>query len=81
MCPRVASRHPSQELSVIDDEVGKRELMRVEQEWCDDEGHDGEPEVDHVPGPHRQSCKEQNDDRSNAQVDGWPRETRVEDAE
>ena len=55
--------------------------MRVEQEWRDDEGHDGEPEVDHVPGPDGQCRKEQNDDRSDTQIDGWSRESRVENAE
>ena len=35
MCSRITPRHPSQEFSIIDDKVGKRELMRVEEEWRD----------------------------------------------
>lgn len=55
--------------------------MRVEQEWRNDEGHDREPEVDHVPSPDCQSSKEQDNDGSDTQVDGWSGESRVENAE
>ena len=48
VCPRVTSRHPSQELAVVDNEIGKRELMRVEQEWRNTKTENGDPEVDDV---------------------------------
>ena len=51
MGQRVASRHPAQEFAIVDDEVGEQELMRVEQEWSDTEGHDGNPEVDEMRHP------------------------------
>lgn len=55
--------------------------MRVEQEWRNDKGHDGEPEVDHIPGPDGQCREEQDDDRSDTQIDGGSCESGVEDAE
>lgn len=48
---RVSTRHPSQELPIVDDKVGERELMRVEQEWRDAERKHREPEVDEVRRP------------------------------
>ena len=46
--PRISSRHPPQKFTIIDDEVGKGELVRVEKEWSDTEREDREPEVDEV---------------------------------
>jgi len=43
----VSSRHPSEVLSVIDNEVAEGELMRVEEEGSDTEGENRNPEVDH----------------------------------
>ena len=56
--PRVATRHPTQEFAVVYDKVCERELMRIEQEWCDAEGQHGEPEVDQMRYPYRQRSKE-----------------------
>lgn len=47
MSPRVTSGHPAKIFSVVDDEVTEGELMRVEEEGGDAEGHNREPEVDH----------------------------------
>jgi hypothetical protein len=51
--PRVTSGHPPQELSIINDEIGVRELMRVEQEWRYTKTDDGDPEIDQVRDPDR----------------------------
>jgi hypothetical protein len=56
---RVSSRHPSQELSIVDDEIGKRELMRVEQEWRDAQTDDGDPKVDNVRHKHTEGDVQQ----------------------
>lgn len=77
----VTSGHPSQEFSVVDDEIGKGELMRVEQERCDDQRHYSDPEVNHVPSPDGQCCKKQNDHGPDTQIYGRPGESRVENAE
>lgn len=55
----VTSRHPSKELSVINDKVGERELMRVEQEWSDTKTKNGDPEVDDVGDKDRHGDVEQ----------------------
>ena len=49
--PRITARHPPQELSMVDDEVGEGELMRVEEERRDTESEDGTPEVDEMRNP------------------------------
>ena len=55
--------------------------MRIEHEWRDAEGEDGEPEVDQVwdPDGHRRVQQEQQ--VTHAHVDTRRRETRVEDVE
>lgn len=78
MGPGVTSRHPSQELAIVDDKVGEGELMRVEEEGRDTERHDRNPEVDQVWCPDRQGDIDQEHDRPQTQVDRWPSETRAE---
>lgn len=77
MRARVASAHPSQELAVVDDEVGVRELVRVEQERRDTETDDGDPEVDQVRDKDRQRDVQQEDQRSEAEVDRRTGESRA----
>ena len=79
--PRVASRHPSQILAVVDDEVGERELMRVEDEGGDAECEDGDPEVDEMRDPDGQGDVQEHEQRPHAEVNAGPGEPRVEDAE
>lgn len=45
--PRVSSRHPSEVLAVVNDEVAERELVRVEEEGSDAQGENRDPEVNH----------------------------------
>jgi hypothetical protein len=45
---RVTTRHPAKELAVVDDEVGVRELVGVEEEGRNAQTNDGDPEVDQV---------------------------------
>ena len=79
--PRIATRHPAKVLAVVDDEVGDRELVRVENEWRHAEGDDVEPEVDQMRHPEGEGDIEQEDEGAHAEVDGWPGEPRVEDGE
>ena len=78
---RVTTRHPPQELPVVDDEVRKVELMGVEDERRDTERHDGEPEVDEVRRPDGHRSVEEHQDVPHAHVDTWSSEPRVEDGE
>ena len=48
---RITTGHPTQELSVIDDEVGEGELVRVEHEWRNAKGQNREPEINQVGSP------------------------------
>lgn len=79
--PSVTSRHPSQELAIVDDEVGKGELMRVEHERCDTERHHGDPEVDQVRHPNRHRDVENDEQGAHAEVDARSRESRVQNRE
>lgn len=49
--PRVAARHPTQEFSVVNDEVGEGELMGIKHERRDAQGEDRRPEVEQVGCP------------------------------
>ena len=73
----VTSRHPSEELSVIDDKVGERELMGVEQEGSDTKTKDGNPEVNDVRDEYRHGDVEQEHQRSNTKVDRGASESRA----
>ena len=65
----VTSRHPSEELSVIDNEIGERKLMGVEEEWSDTETKDSNPEVDDVRDKDRHGNVEQEHQCSNTKID------------
>ena len=69
MSPRVASGHPPQELSVVDDEIAEGELVRVEKEGSDAKTEHGDPEVDQMWHPDRQSDIQEEDKRSYTKVD------------
>jgi len=73
----VTSRHPSEELSVINDEIGERELMGIEQEWSDTKTKDGDPEVDNVRDEYRHGDVKQEDQSSNTKVDRGASESRA----
>jgi hypothetical protein len=73
----VTSRHPSEELSIIDDEVGERELMGVEQEGSDAKTKDGNPEVNDVRDEYRHGNVKQEDQSSNTEVDRGASESRA----
>ena len=66
---------------IVNDEVRRRELMRVEQERRDTERKNRHPEVGHPSRPNRQRHVEQYNERPHAEVDAWAREARVEDGE
>jgi hypothetical protein len=74
----VTSRHPSKELSVINDKVGEGELMRVEEEWSDTKTENGNPEVDDVGDKDRHGDVEQEDQSSNTKIDGRASESRAD---
>ena len=73
----VTSRHPSKELSVVNDEVGEGELMRVEQEWGDTKTKDGNPEVDDVRDEYRHSDVKQEHQSSDTKIDRGAGESRA----
>lgn len=81
MRSRVATRHPSKEFTIVDDEVGERELMRVEQEGCDDERHNTDPEVDEMGHPNCHRDVDEYQECAHAEVDAGTGESRVQDAE
>lgn len=69
MCSRVTSRHPTKELSVIDDEVGNGELVGVEEERSNTETDDRNPEVDKMRNPDCESDEEKEDEGTHTKVD------------
>ena len=73
----VTSRHPSEELSVIDDKVGERELMGVEQEGSDTKTKDGNPKVNDMRDEYRHGDVKQEDQSSNTKVDRGASESRA----
>ena len=77
MSSTVTSRHPSEELSVINDKVGERELMGVEQEGSDTKTKDGNPEVDDMRDKYRHGNVEQEDQSSDTKVDRGASESRA----
>lgn len=77
---RVTAGHPAKVLAVIDDEVGERELMRVENEGSDREREHGDPEIDQVRHPDGHGHEEQRQERPHAEIDTRSGETRVESA-
>lgn len=81
MGARVSSRHPSKQLSVVDDEVAEGELVRVEEERRDGERQYGDPEVNQVRRPYGQGDVEQEDEGTKTKVDRRSSESRVQDTE
>lgn len=81
MRPRVTTRHPSKEFTVVDHKVGERELMRVEQERCDDERHNADPEVDEMGHPDCHRDVDEHQERPHAKINAGAGESRVQDAE
>jgi hypothetical protein len=73
----VTTRHPSEELAVINDKVGKGELMRIEEERCDTETKDSHPEVDNVGDEDRHGDVEQENQGAYSEIDRWSGETRT----
>ena len=79
--PRIAARHPTKEFPIVNDEVGERELMRIEQERRDAKRKNGEPEVDQMGNPNGQRDIEQDEEVSEAHVDAGSSKAGVENAE
>lgn len=73
----VSSRHPSEELSVVDDEVGEGKLVRVEQEGSDTQTKDRHPEVDDVGDPDGHGDVKQENQGSHTEVDRWSGKSRA----
>ena len=66
---------------VINNEVCRGELVRVEQERRNAQGKDRDPEVDDPSSPQRDGDVEQHHQLSHAEIDTGASETRVENAE
>lgn len=81
MRPRVTARHPSKEFTIVDNKVGEGELMRVEQERCDDERHNADPEVDEMGHPDCHRDVDEHQERPHAKINAGTGESRVQDAE
>lgn len=77
----VTARHPAQELSIVNNEVGVRELMRIEQERCNAERKDREPEVDEVRRPKGHGRVEQQQEVTHTHVDTRACKSGVQDGE
>jgi hypothetical protein len=73
----VTSRHPSKELSVVDDEVGEGELVRVEDEWRDTQTEDSHPEVNDVGDEDGHGNVKQQYQRSHTEVNRGTGESRA----
>jgi hypothetical protein len=66
---------------IVNNEVRKRELVWVEQEWSDTKGQNGNPKVDQVRRPERERNVEEHEQRTHAEVDAGASKAREEDAE
>jgi len=77
----VAAGQPAEELAVVDEEVGPRELVRVEDEGRDAEGEKGDPEPEKPVAPSCQCTEEQDQQATSTPVDGRASETREENTE
>ena len=66
---RVTTRHPAEELAVVDDEVRERELVRVEDERSQTQRKRRNPEINHMRYPERDRHIKQHDQRPHPQVD------------
>lgn len=78
VCLSVATGQPTEELAVVDEEVGPRELVRVEDEWRNAEGEEGDPEPKKPVAPCRQCSKEQDQQATSTPVDRGSSESREE---
>lgn len=81
MRPRVTSRHPAEELAIVDDEIGECELMGIEHKRCDTESHDSDPEVDQMRHPNGQGRIQKQEESTHAKVDTRASESRIEETE
>lgn len=77
----VATGQPSEELAVVDEEVGPGELVRVEHERRDAEREQGDPEPKQPVAPNGDGSEKQHEQATGAPVDRRTGETRVEDTE
>lgn len=77
----VATRQPAEELAVVDEEVGPRELVRVEDEGRDAEGEQRDPEPEEPVSPGSQCSEKQDQQATSTPVDGGTGESREEDTE
>lgn len=77
----ITPRHPTQELPVVDDEVGERELVGVEQEGGNAKRKYREPEVDEVRCPDGHGRVQEEQEVPHSHVDAGAREPGVEDGE
>ena len=78
---RVTTRHPAEELAVVDNEVRERELVRVEHERRDAQRQHRDPEVDEEGRPDGHGGVEKQKQVAHTHIDTGSSETRVEDSE
>jgi len=78
---RVTAGHPPKVLPVVNDEVGERELVRVEHEGGNAQCENGDPEVNEMGHPDGQGDEKEHQQRPHAKIDTGSSETRVENAE
>lgn len=67
-------------IPIVDDEIRKRELVRIEQERSDAECENGDPEIEEVWCPPRHGDIEKHDQCPHPEVYTWTSEAREEDA-
>ncbi len=77
----VPTAHPSQEFSVIHDEITNGELVRVEHIRRDTQRQDGNPEVDEMGNPYSNRRIKQHDQSTHSHIDAGPSKSRVENGE
>lgn len=69
MCSRVASRHPTNKFSVVDNKVSDGELVGVEEERRNTKTNNRNPEVDKMRNPNCKSDEEKNDEGTYTEID------------
>ena len=78
---RDRSERANMNIPIVNDEVGKYELVRVEQERSDAKCENRDPEVDEIGCPPRHCDVKKHDQCSHPEVYAWASETRKEDTE
>lgn len=81
MCSRVASRHPTNKFSVVDNKVSDGELVGVEEERRNTKANNRNPEVDKMRNPNCKSDEEKNDEGTYTEIDRRSSESGVKNAE